>query len=78
MDLDVCYMPFWKTKTEYYLEEVFPGSSISQRWKASGADGSYHYREEIAAANQILDYKGTSAQNMRMLELLRTGKLIKP
>ena len=78
VDLDVCYMPFWKTKTEYYLEEVFHGSSISAALESIGADGSYHYREEIAVANQILDYKGTSTQNTRMLELLRTGKLIKP
>lgn len=44
---------------------------------SSGA-GSYSYRKKIAAANGISNYRGTAAQNIQMLDLLKRGKLLKP
>ncbi|WP_347993367.1 hypothetical protein [uncultured Eubacterium sp.] len=35
-------------------------------------------RKKIAAANNISNYTGTAAQNEKMLNLLKQGKLIKP
>jgi GH25 family lysozyme M1 (1,4-beta-N-acetylmuramidase) len=40
-------------------------------------DTSYNHRAKIAAANGIKNYKGTAAQNLQMLSLLKQGKLIK-
>lgn len=40
-------------------------------------DTSYNHRAKIAAANGITNYKGTAAQNLKMLSLLKEGKLIK-
>lgn len=46
--------------------------------RACGIDSSYTYRAKIAIANDIPNYSGLASQNIRMLELLRTGKLLKP
>ena len=35
-------------------------------------------RKKITAANNISNYTGTAAQNEKMLNLLKQGKLIKP
>ena len=43
-----------------------------------GENSSFAYRSKIAAANDITGYKGTSEQNIRMVNLLKRGKLIKP
>lgn len=52
--------------------------SISAALDALGVDSSYSNRAKIAAANGISDYRGTAAQNTRMLELLKQGALIAP
>lgn len=62
--------------------EYFPaynGYSISivVALNAIGADSSMDNRKKIAVANGITGYKGTSAQNTKLLELLKKGKLIK-
>jgi len=43
-----------------------------------GARNTFAYRKEIAEVNEIQDYKGTSAQNGKMLSLLKEGVLIRP
>lgn len=43
-----------------------------------GADGSYHYRKQIAVANEIFDYFGTPEQNLMLLEMLKEGVLRRP
>ena len=53
-------------------------TSIAAALDALGADPSYANRAKIAAANGIAGYRGTAAQNTRMLELLRQGVLIDP
>lgn len=52
--------------------------SIVDALKSIGADSAYSYREKIAAANGISNYKGTAAQNTKMLNMLYDGKLKKP
>ena len=43
-----------------------------------GVDSSFEFRKKIAKANGILNYTGTTKQNLYLLELMRQGKLIKP
>lgn len=43
-----------------------------------GAKSTFAYRKEIAEANGLENYKGTAAQNGRMLSLLKEGVLIRP
>ena len=52
--------------------------SIAAALDELGADPSYASRAAIAAANGIDGYRGTAAQNTRMLELLRQGALVRP
>ena len=53
-------------------------TSLAAALESVGADGSYAYRKQIAAANGIADYSGTAAQNTQMLDLLKAGRLINP
>ena len=64
-------------KIEYY--PVYTGNTVSivVALKAVGVDSSYDHRAKIAAANGIVNYSGTAAQNTAMLKLLKTGKLVK-
>ncbi len=52
--------------------------SIVDALKSIGADSSLNYRKKIAAKNNISNYTGKAAQNTKMLDLLKAGKLIKP
>lgn len=62
---------------EYYLQAVWHGNSISRALESIGEDGSYQHRVQIAAVNNITGYTGTAIQNTHMLNLLRTGQLLK-
>lgn len=53
-------------------------TSIVDALKATGADSSMEARKEIAAANGINNYKGTKAQNTKMLNMMKSGDLVKP
>ena len=78
VDLNVCYIPFWTVQApEYYLQDIWHGTSISKALESIGEDGSYQHRAQIAAVNGIAGYAGTAAQNTHMLNLLRTGQLIR-
>ncbi len=52
--------------------------SIVDALNSVGADSSFAYRKKIAAKNNISNYTGTAAQNTKMLNLLKAGKLLKP
>lgn len=52
--------------------------SIVDALKATGADSSMSARKEIAAANGIKNYTGTKAQNAQMLNMMKSGDLVKP
>jgi len=62
---------------EYYLHAVWHGNSITKALESIGEDGSYQHRVQIATANNISGYTGSAVQNTYMLNLLRTGQLIK-
>lgn len=72
-----------KIVRKHYPCAYFPAytgnsGSIAAALNFLGIDSSYSYREKIAAKNGITGYKGTPAQNTRMLNLLKQGKLLKP
>lgn len=78
VDLNVCYIPFWTAQEpEYYLQDIWHGTSISKALESIGEDGSYKHRQQIAASNGIVGYTGKAVQNTHMLNLLRTGQLVK-
>ena len=52
-------------------------SSLVDALNSIGVDSSYNNRSKIAAANGISNYSGTPAQNTKMLNLLKQGKLKK-
>nr|DAQ15754.1 MAG TPA: protein of unknown function (DUF3597) [Caudoviricetes sp.] len=52
--------------------------SIVDALRAIGVkDVTLSHRKKIAKANGITNYKGTASQNLKMLKLLKKGKLIK-
>lgn len=61
----------------YFPKSNYKGASIVQALKELGVNSSYAYRAKLAAANGITGYSGTAAQNLKMLALLKQGKLIK-
>lgn len=67
-----------KVVKEYYTVPLYSGSSITEALAKIGVDNSYTNRAKIAQFNGIKLYVGTSAQNKRLLELLKKGELLKP
>lgn len=67
------------TASEKYFKK-YTGNTVSivTALNAIGATSSFAYRSKIAKANNIKLYVGTAAQNTKMLNLLKQGKLIKP
>ena len=53
-------------------------TSIVDALRATGADSSMSARKKIAAANGIKNYKGTASQNTKMLNMMKSGDLVKP
>ena len=65
-------------KVTYFKKYTGTSGSIVNALKAVGADSTFAYRTKIAKANNIKLYCGTAAQNTKMVQLLKQGKLIKP
>jgi hypothetical protein len=62
----------------YYGAYKGKGTSIVSALAAVGEkDTTYAHRKKIAAANGITGYQGTIAQNLKMVQLIKAGKLIK-
>ena len=66
------------SKHDFFPKCAASYTSIVNALKSIGADSSYAYRKQIAAANGISGYSGTAAQNTQMLSLLKSGALKKP
>lgn len=66
-----------KEKTSYYKKCAASCDTITKGLQNIGVDSSYAHREKIAKANNINSYSGTAEQNIKMLKLLKDGKLIK-
>ena len=62
--------------TMYYPPCSKTARSIVMALKDLKIDNSMSNRKKIAAANNIPNYTGTYEQNVKMLELLKSGKLI--
>lgn len=64
-------------RDEYYPKYTGTSDSIVTALISLGVDSSMEHRKRIAAKNAIEDYKGTAPQNIKMLSLLKKGKLKK-
>lgn len=61
----------------YYKKYTGKSTSIVDALASIGVDSSFSNRKKIAKANSITNYSGTLSQNIKLLELLKSGKLIK-
>ena len=64
--------------TKYYPRYSGKSGSIVTALKSLGITSTFAHRNKIAKANNIKVYVGTAAQNTKLLNLLKQGKLIKP
>lgn len=67
-----------KSNNNYFNRYTGNSLSIVDALKSINVDSSFNYRTEIASANGIKNYAGTSVQNIILLNLLKEGKLIRP
>ena len=65
-------------KSPYFPKTTYQGISIVDGLKAINAQSSFDYRKKIAIINDIKDYEGIDFQNLKLLDLLKKGVLIKP
>ena len=66
-----------ETKVEYYPAYTGKSGSIVDALKTLSLPFTKAARAKMAKANGIEGYTGTAEQNIKMLELLKAGKLIK-
>jgi len=76
VDLDEVYYNIKETEVEpeYYQTPEF---TLIDSLNKIGVDSSYKHRTLIAVKNGIKGYCGTAEQNLKLMELLNSGKLIK-
>jgi hypothetical protein len=67
-----------KPTTRYYTKCGSSYTSIVAALNNIGVDGTFSTRSKIAKANGISSYTGSVDQNVKLLNLLKQGKLIKP
>jgi len=85
VDLDVAFKSFdqvFKNNTtsvlKYYPAYKGYGTSLVSALATVGEkDTSFANRKKIARANGILNYEGSAAQNIKLVDLLKQGKLLK-
>ena len=70
--------PIKLPKSIYFKKYTGKSVSFADALKSIGAAYSFSYRSKIAKKNGIKLYAGTASQNTKMLNLLKSGKLIKP
>ena len=66
-----------KESKKYYPKYTGNSVSIVDALVSLGVDASFSHRKKIAKANGITGYIGKAKQNIKMLDLLKAGKLIK-
>lgn len=64
-------------KVNYYPRYFGTTGSIVTALNSLGINSAFSNRKKIASANGIKLYAGTAAQNTRLLNLLKQGKLVK-
>ena len=67
-----------KSTSKYFKAYNGTGDSIVDALELLKIDSSFSNRKKIAKKNQIAEYTGTPRQNLKMLNLLKQGKLLKP
>lgn len=65
------------SKIDYYPKYAGKSGSLVDALNSIGVDSSKGHRARIAEVNGIVGYSYTAAQNNKMLNLLKAGKLIK-
>ena len=70
-------VPVATPTVKYYAKYTGKSGSLVEALNAIGADSSFNNRKAIAKANNINGYIGSSSQNIKMLNLLKQGRLIK-
>ena len=65
-------------KTSYFPKYEGISTSIVDILDDIKVNSSFSYRSKIANANNIKNYTGTILQNNKIVELIKSGKLIKP
>lgn len=71
------YLSAQKPKVSYYRKYTGKSTSLVDALKSLKVSSSFEYRKKIATKNGIKNYTGTAAQNTKMLNLLKQGKLKK-
>lgn len=71
------FITYTKATVKYYKKCSSKETSIVDALKSIGVNSSFSYRSKIAKANGIKAYVGLPSQNVKMLNLLKQGKLIK-
>jgi len=66
-----------ENKINYYPKYNGKSNSIVDALKSLNINSSFNNRTKIAQNNNISNYKGTSTQNTKLLNLLKQGKLKK-
>lgn len=66
-----------KDDKQYYKKYTGKSVSLVDALKSIGVNNTMTNRKKIAKANGIKNYTGSAAQNTKMLELLKKGKLVK-
>lgn len=66
-----------QTTNNYLSAKEYNHGSIVDALKSIGSNSSYNYRKKLAQKNGITNYKGSYYQNIKMLNLLKNGKLKK-
>ena len=75
----LCANPTKPTSTVKYYPRYFGNTdSIVIALNSLNIGSTFTNRKKIASANEIKFYAGTAAQNTRLLNLLKQGKLVKP
>lgn len=64
-------------ENQYYDIPDYNGGSIVDALKAINVDSTFTNRKKIAERNGFLNYSGTAQENMKLLNLLKIGKLLK-
>lgn len=77
-DLKQIALSHISTLSRYFPKYNGVSGSIVTALNSMVVDSSFGYRKKIAKKNGISLYCGTAAQNIKMLNLLKSGKLLKP
>lgn len=64
-----------KENNRYLSNKNYKGTSIVDALKEINIDSTYNYRSKLAKINNINNYQGTKEQNIKLLNLLKEGKL---